>query len=183
MPDPSWTQVWLTLAGAPVGAAITVLGVHLTNRSERHRVAAQSVAERDLARDAAEASVRAQAVQRALQERTDLYLKIAELCLLTEALPDAVAYAEDVQGLPGPDHKHFMQVAESIDKLRISAVVHAPRDVEQALAQVRAVSRRMGDDPSQDSLEALASEARSLRERVAKAAEADRSLRALVHAE
>jgi hypothetical protein len=42
----TWADVGLALAGAPVGAAIAVFGIHLTNRANAKRAAAQAQEER-----------------------------------------------------------------------------------------------------------------------------------------
>lgn len=176
MAGTTWQDVALTLVGAPIGALIAVGGVALGNRNERRRDETRLNAERGMARDAASAAARAETVQQAMKSRTALYVKLAEFCLLTETLPAMVAYGEEVQGLPGPGHEHFMRVSETIDQLRVQAIVHAPAEVEDALARMRSLADTLGDDPPQAALQDLADAARDLRNCVARCAATDRTL-------
>lgn len=163
----TWTEVALALVGAPAGAAIAVLGAHLTNRSNLASQERSLRSQRDMQRDAAEVSSRTQAVQTVMEKRGALYLEIVEFCLRMEDLPDYVAYTEEMRGEPGPSYDYFRGAEAEIDGLRVAAIVYAPPEIESSLDEMRGVSAQMGDDPSRDALKDLAAAARDVRNCVA----------------
>ena len=79
----TWSDVWLALAGAPVGAGITVFGVWLTNRHNTNANQAMLESQTVQQRERMEFDLKAELQRETLKQRSEIYESILELCDLT----------------------------------------------------------------------------------------------------
>jgi hypothetical protein len=171
----SWADVGLTLAGAPVGAAIALLGVGISNRysyrTHRELLASQEQQQRERL----EFDLRSDHLQRTLARRAEIYEK------LLEVVDEVDKFSRWAEGTNLPDNvsvlsnEDLLNLWLSARKLRYEVDVHCSRDVR---AQWRVVAD--GIDSASETSEsatwrALIERAEALRVCVIEAAVLDRT--------
>jgi hypothetical protein len=171
----SWADVGLTLAGAPVGAVIALVGVGLSNRhsytTHRELIGSQEQQQRERL----EFDLRADHLQRTLARRAEIYEQLLEIADDTNKFStwaDGKDLPDYVSSLSNEDMLEFWLSAR---KLRYVVDVHCSFDVRtqwRALADaIEAVSE--ASEPA--TWQRLTEQAEALRACVIEAAILDRT--------
>jgi type II secretory pathway component PulJ len=173
--DPTtWQDVALVLAGAPIGAAIAVAGVMLTNRSNRASQDRQLQAQLTQQRQALEHDLKSEHHRRVLSVRADLYAEALNVCESADAFVAWIEAANENGAIPDPDDEDlFSRVSKPLRDCRGKVAVYCAAEVrEEVFRMSKAVEEFSHDWETANSL--LLASAR-LRECVIKAAVLDRT--------
>jgi hypothetical protein len=174
--DPTtWPDVWLALAGAPIGAAITVLGVALTNshnsKTQRELLAGQA----DQQRERMDFDLRAENQRDTLKKRGEIYVEVLKHCAWAIKLGDWAGANELPDGVMPISNEEVSDFVNSLPTTRYLVDVHCSAEVRAQFAVLEdaahAVDETSGDEP----WDALTFAASALRNCVIEAAVADRS--------
>lgn len=132
----SWQDVSLALAGAPVGALITVVGVMLTNRSSRASQERQLAAQLAQQRASLEHDLKSEHQRRVLATRADLYAELLEICESVEQFKKWIDASAGDPSIAEPDPDDFFrQVLSPLRKCRGRVAVFCPSEVRRELWQ------------------------------------------------
>ncbi|MFO6453398.1 MULTISPECIES: hypothetical protein [unclassified Aeromicrobium] len=174
--DPTaWSEVWLALAGAPLGAGITVLGVWLTNR--HNTVTNQAMLEGQAAQQRArlEFELRAELQRETLRQRSDIYenvLELAEDAIHLASWGGADVLPDDQSPITNSD---LLDIKARLPILQHRVGVHCSSDVRAQFGRFRDSLRDIWEVSPTEQWDALATDARELQDCVISAAIQDRS--------
>lgn len=170
----AWPDVALALAGAPIGALITVVGVALTNRSNRASQERQLDAQLDLQRQSLEHDLKSEHQRRVLSVRADLYAEVIEVCQAIDAFGEWIAAAEDNGAISEPDGEdYFDRVLGPLRRLRGRTAVYCSAEVRQELGKLSDAIEAFSHDWA--TIDPLRSAAERMRQCTIDAAIADRT--------
>lgn len=170
----SWQDVALALAGAPIGALITVAGIGLTNRSNRASQERQLEAQLELQRQSLEHDLKGEHQRRVLSVRADLYAEIIEVCEAIDAFSEWIVASEQDGAIREPDDDEFFaRVLGPLRKLRGRTAVYCAAEVRHEVGRLSEAVEAFSHDWSRR--EPLRSAAEQMRECAVEAAIIDRS--------
>jgi hypothetical protein len=171
----SWADVGLTLAGAPVGAAIALLGVGISNRysykTHRELLASQEQQQRERL----EFDLRSEHLQRTLARRAEIYEKLLEIVDHVDKFSnwaDGTNLPENVAPLSNED---LLDLWLSARKLRYEVDVHCSYDVRTQWQVVADGIDRASETSDAATWQTLIGQAAALRACVIEAAVLDRT--------
>jgi hypothetical protein len=169
----TWPDVILALSGAPVGAAIAVIGVRLTNKNNAATQQEMLRSQESQQRERLDFELKAEHLRESLRQRSDLYVTL--LILSDEASTLAsYAIAPDIYEAP-LTNSDVEPLQERVKALRYRVDVHCSASVREAMSNfdqaVQAVNETVGDETWHH----LRDASEALREWVIKAAVEDRT--------
>lgn len=174
--DPvTWRDVLLSLSGAPVGAAIAVLGVHLTNRhnddSQRRLIDAQAAQHRAQL----EADLRSSLQKQTLSTRSELYEALLAEC--DRALNLASwATGEGITAARGAvDDEDLLPLWTGVRNLRFRTLVHCSAPVRYQVDEFADAVSAVNETSPAKTWDGLVAESKALQQAIIEAAVADRS--------
>lgn len=174
--DPTtWSDVWLALAGAPIGAAITVFGVWLTNRNNSDSQKALLESQETLQRDRMNFELKAELQRETLRRRTEIYEQVLELCDL------AIYYSAWGGGNDLPDDQAPISnndlggIRDPLPAIQYSVYVHCSSQVRQQFDAFRDAVENVDEASTSAAWTALDATARDLQTCVISAAVIDRT--------
>ncbi|GAA1476267.1 hypothetical protein GCM10009623_07130 [Nocardioides aestuarii] len=170
----TWADVGLTLAGAPIGALITVGGVWLTNR---HNTAVQHNmldSQERQQRAQLESDLRIDVQRTALSERLTLYVQVLAECDLVESLSAWATGSElPEQGPLTNEEVHPRWLA--VRKLRRQVDVHCSSEVRFMMRKFADAVEGVDETAEPEKWELLAEVSTNLRACIVEAAVIDRT--------
>ncbi len=174
--DPvTWRDVILSLSGAPVGAAIAVLGVHLTNRhnddSQRALIDAQAAQHRAQL----EADLRSTLQKQTLSTRSELYEALLAEC---ERALNVASWATDegiIAARGAVDNEDIIPLWTGVREYRFRALVHCSAPVRDQVEKFADAVGAADETSPTETWDALVVESKALQQAIIEAAVADRS--------
>ena len=125
----TWADVALALAGAPVGALITVIGVKMTNDANADAVQRQLVEQGIQQQRTLEFEVRRDHLRHVLDNRRDLYAALLEKCDDARRLAEWSVDPEAGTRYPEIDADDFAAFLRDLKQLRYRVEVVCPAQV------------------------------------------------------
>lgn len=171
----TWKDVILSLAGAPVGAAIAVLGVHLTNRHNDASQLAQIEAQAAQHRAQLEADLRSSLQKQTLSTRSDLYEALLAECERALSMASWATDERVVAPRSDLDNEDLLPLWMGVRKLRFRALVHCSAPVRLHVERFADAVAAVNETSAAEEWERLVLESRALQQAIIEAAVADRS--------
>lgn len=174
--DPvTWRDVILSLSGAPVGAAIAVLGVHLTNRHNDNSQRALIDAQAAQHRAQLEADLRSSLQKQTLITRSELYEALLAEC---ERAVNAASWATDegiIAARGAVENEDLIPLWTGVRKLRFQTLVHCSAPVRFQVERFADAVSAVDETSSVETWDGLVAESKALQQVIIEAAVADRS--------
>ena len=171
----TWGDVWLALAGAPIGAGITVFGVWLSNR--HNDKTNQGMLESQVAqqRERMEFELKAELQRETLKQRSEIYDSVLEFCDLATYFP-AWGGGNDLPDDQSPITNDDLQDAKDrLPSIQYRVYVHCSYDVREQFDELRDALDNVSEVSEPPAWDALEANARDLQDCVISAAVADRT--------
>lgn len=171
----TWSEVGLALAGAPVGALITVFGVRLTNKHNNftHQQMLDSQAQQQ--RERLEFELRVDLQRDSLRQRSVIYLKVLSNCDWAERLADW-AQADELPWDVGPLTNDDLESTQNeMPALRRRVEVHCSAGVRVAMLTFEGAMAAVNETSKTEAWDQLRATSATLRSCVIEASVLDRT--------
>lgn len=168
---------WALVLGPALGAGITVLGVHLTNRANAKAQERLIEAQSGQHRLTLESEVRGEHIRSVLNMRMDLYSELLSVVDEGKRFLDWVAASGSGLNVPEPDaHDAYERVLGPLRRLRYKVEVVCPGEVRAATERYQEAVAALTDEPiSEETKSAVVRTGESLRDCVVQHALRDRT--------
>lgn len=171
----TWSDVWLALAGAPIGAGITVFGVWLTNRHNTETNKAMLDSQAAQQRERMEFELKSELQRETLTQRSKIYESLLEVCDLATHLASwggAAVLPDDQRPITNNDLRDTQQL---LPTMQYRVYAHCSYEVRQSFDVFRDSLKNISEVSEPKDWNALSKNAANLQACVIEAALLDRT--------